>query len=233
MLNDEDLPILNVVPNSEEALSGWTSQTPSAILPNPETEEILEPTKLVEQRPLTDELLTTPTAPPTRRTTSLTRGGKKRDKDDKKKSKPSKQKKRWDSPLILIGGGGLTLLLLIGVTVWWLLTRETGNNVLAQADAALKAGAYSQAIEQYESFLKDFPRHPDHSLGRVQLAMVRIRQQTEGGDFTTAVSTAENELKAVEDEEAFKDAHGEIAALLPQIAVGAANAAEKASPTSR
>ena len=39
-------------------------------------------------------------------------------------------------------------------------------------------------------------------------------------------------MKAVEDEEAFKDAHGEIAALLPQIAQGAANAAEKANPTS-
>ncbi len=232
VLDDEDLPVLNVVHNNEDALSGWTSQTPSSILPNPETEEILEPTNAVEQRPLVEELLTTPAAPPTRRTTSLTRGGKKRDKDDKKKSKPSKQKKTWDSPLILIGGGGLALLLLVGVTVWWLLTRETGNNVLAQADAALKAGAYSQAIEQYENFLKDFPRHPDHSLGRVQLAMVRIRQPTEAGDFATAVSTAETELKAVEDEPAFKDAHGEIAALLPQIAVGAATAAEKAIPTS-
>src|SRR5256714_2094748 len=189
VLSDEDLPILSVVPTNEEPLSGWTTQSPSSIRPNPETEEILEPTNVVEQRPLTEELLTTPAAPTARRTTSLSRGKKRdKDKDDKKKSKPSKRKKTWDSPLILIGGGGLILLLLIGVTVWWLLIRQTGNDILAQADAALKAGAYPQAIEQYETFLKDFPRHPDHSLGRVQLSMVRIGQPTEAGDFAAAVT---------------------------------------------
>src|SRR5882757_6050173 len=147
VLSDEDLPILSVVPTNEEPLSGWTTQSPSSIRPNPETEGILEPTNVVEQRPLTEELLTTPAAPTARRTTSLSRGKKRdKDKEDKKKSKPSKQKKTWDSPLILIGGGGLILLLLIGVTVWWLLIRQTGNNVLAQANAALKAGAYAQAI---------------------------------------------------------------------------------------
>jgi outer membrane protein assembly factor BamB len=236
VLSEEDLPVLSVVPNAEHPLSGWTSQTPSSILPNPEAEDVLEPTNIVPQRPLTEELITPPATPAARRATSLTRGGKKRDKDDdkddKKKSKPSKRKKTWDSPLILIGGGGLILLLLIGVTVWWLLIRQTGNDILAQADAALKAGAYPQAIEQYEAYLKDYPRHPEHSLGRVQLAMVRIRQPTEANDFPAAATMAENELKAVEDEEAFKDAHGEIAALLPQIAQGAANAAEKANPTS-
>ncbi len=229
-LEEEDLPVLHVAPNVEESLSGWTSQSPSGILP--ESEEILEPPNPVEERRLADEELPTkPPAPTAKRITSLSRGGKKR-KDEKKKSKPSKEKKRWDSPLILIGGGGLILLTLVGGTVWWLLHRESGDNILAQADAALKAGAYPQAIEQYETFLKDFPRHPEHSLARVQLAMVHIRQPTESGDYATAITTAASELKAVEDEEAFNDAHGEIAALLPQIAVGAANAAEKANPTS-
>ena len=229
---EEDLPVLRVVQPDESALSGWTS---SATAPIPDTEDVLEPTTVVEQRPLTDELVTPPAGPPARRATSLTRGGKKKrdkDKDDKAKSRPSKSKKSWDSPLILFGGGGLALLLLVGVTIWWLLNRETGDNVLAQAVAARDAGAYPQAIDNYEAFLKDFPSHPDHSLGRVQLAMVRIRQQTEAGDFANAANTAETELKEVEDEDAFKDAHGEIAALLPQIAIGAAAAAEKSDPTS-
>ncbi len=225
LAGEEDLPVLQVVQPGKAALSGWTSQTPSALLPNPESEEILEPATIAEQRPLGDEFTTPPAGPPARRMTSLTRGGK-------KKPRPSKSQKTWDSPLILFGGGGLALLLLIGGTIAWLLNRETGDNVLAQADAALKAGAYPQAIERYEAFLKDYSRHPDRSLGRVQLAMVRIRQQTEGGDFAAAADTAETELKAVEDEDAFRDAHGEIAALLPQIAIGAANAAEKADPTS-
>jgi outer membrane protein assembly factor BamB len=238
VLGEEDLPILSVVPSTEGALSGWTSQTPSSILSNPETEDVSVPNAPVEQRPLTEELFT-PAGPTARRATSLSRGNKKKDKDngkdngDKKKSKRTRRAKTWDSPLILYGGGGLILLALIGVTVWLLLSRQSGNDVLAQADAALKAGAYPQAIEQYQNFLKDFPNHPDHSNGRVRLAMTRIRQQTEGGDYPSAIKVAEEELKAVEDEPAFKDiARGELAALLPQIAQGAATSAEKANPVS-
>src|SRR5262249_25581833 len=61
-----------------------------------------------------------------------------------------------------------------------------------------------------------------------------IRQPTEGGDYANAIKMAETELKAVEDEPAFKnpESHGEVAALLPQIAQGAANSAEKANPIS-
>jgi hypothetical protein len=203
VLAEEDLPVLSVVPSKEGALSGWTSQTPSSILSNPETEDVVVPDKPVEQRPLTEELVT-PTGPTARRSTSLSRGKKKKGKDNSKengdkKSKRTRRAKTWDSPLILYGGGGLTLLVLIGVTVWLLLSRQTGNDVLAQADAALKAGAYPQAIEQYENFLKDFPNHPEHSNGRVRLAMTRIRQPTEGGDYSTSTTKHLTYQKKVEE----------------------------------
>jgi outer membrane protein assembly factor BamB len=166
--------------------------------------------------------------PSPRVVTSLSRGKKKA----KKKSKPTKRKKQWDSPLILWGGGGLAVLLLCGATVYWLLYRETGDQQLAEARAALDSGAYPQAIERYEGFLKDSPRHPEHSSARVQLAMVKIRQPTEANDFSAALATAETELKAIEDEKDFDKAHAELAALLPQIALGLAKQAEKAGPGS-
>jgi tetratricopeptide (TPR) repeat protein len=142
----------------------------------------------------------------------------------------SKKKKRWDSPLMLLGGGGLALMLLSGATIWWLLNRETGDQQLALARAALKSGAYSQAIEHYERFLEGSPRHPGRSSARVQLAMVQLRQAVESGNYSAALELAEAELKEIEDEEDFDEAHPELAALLPQIALGFAKQAEKAAP---
>ncbi|HVT29503.1 MAG TPA: PQQ-binding-like beta-propeller repeat protein [Lacipirellulaceae bacterium] len=224
VLEEDDLPILSVVAPLEDSQS--------RVMPEPE--EVTEPEKHDVKRA---EVVVQPqAAPAVRRTTSLSRARKKRTKKDdkkKKRAKPSKEKKRWDSPLILVGGGGLTLLLLVGGTLYWLLTQRSGDQVLAQAEAALKAGTYAQAIQQYDDFLKNFPRHSQHSLARVELALVRIRQPTEAGDYPAAIAAAEKELKAVEDEPAFSDAgHGELAALLPQIAQGAATAAEEAKPTS-
>ena len=148
----------------------------------------------------------------------------------KKKSKRGKKQNRWDSPLMLVGGGGLTLMLLAGGTVWWLMTRESADQQLTAARTAVESGAYSQAIEQYEKFLEGSPRHPEHSSARVQLALVRIRQATEAANYPAALQLAETELKEIEDEEDFDEAHAELAALLPQIALGLAKKAEDAGP---
>src|SRR5688572_23805287 len=77
-----------------------------------------------------------------------------------------RKKKRWDSPLMLLGGGGLALMLIVGVTIWWLMIRESGDQQLALAESAKRSGAYSQAIEHYERFLEGSPRHPDRSSAR-------------------------------------------------------------------
>jgi tetratricopeptide (TPR) repeat protein len=141
-----------------------------------------------------------------------------------------RKKKRWDSPLMLLGGGGLALMLIAGATIWWLMIRESGDQQLALARSALKSGAYSQAIEHYQRFLEGSPRHPDRSSARVQLAMVELRQATESGNYDAALKLAETELKEIEDEEAFDEAYPELASLLPQIALGFAQRAEKAEP---
>ena len=143
-----------------------------------------------------------------------------------------KEKKSWDSPLILFGGGALVFLLLAAGTIWFLMFRESGDQMLTQARDALKAGAYPQAIQRFQDFLTAAPSHPEHSAAKVQLSMTRIRQATESHDFEQALSIAQTELKSVEDEPAFDSAHEESAALLPQIADGLAKQAEQAPPTS-
>ena len=145
-----------------------------------------------------------------------------------KAAKKKLTRKQWDSPLILVGGGGLILLVLSGATIWWLLIRESAAQKLELAEAAKESGAYTQAIEHYNDFLESSPRHPERSKARVTLATVLIRQPTEAGNYAAAFETAQTELEAIEDEEGLAKARGELAALLPQIALGLAQQAEQA-----
>lgn len=168
-----------------------------------------------------------------KRTTSLSRTKKR--KKDSKKSKPrdkKKAKRAWDSPLMLIGGGSLVFLLLVGGLIWWLMTRESGDQQLANARTASQRGAYPDSIKLYEAFIDGNPRHPGRDRAKVELALLRVRQPTEAGDFEQALDLADDQLKQIEDLDEFKEMQGEVAALLPQIAKGLADQTEKAAPGS-
>ena len=193
-----------------------------------EEESVTRPSLYTEEEGLQtgQEPVVAKVTPTVRNTTRLGRAGKK--KATKAKTKPAKGKKQWDSPLILLGGGGLVLLLLCGAAVWWLLNWESADQQLASARAAVDSGAYAQAIEHYQEFLNGNSRHPELSTARVQLAMVRIRQATEARSYAAAFDLAVKELNEIEDEEDFDEAQGELAALLPQIALGLAQQAEQA-----
>jgi outer membrane protein assembly factor BamB len=128
---------------------------------------------------------------------------------------------------LLLGGGGLALLVICGATVYFLLFRDTGDDLLALAREAMASGSYSQAISQYEEFLEDFTGHPYESEARVELAMARLRRATEGRtDFTAALAIAESNVRDVENEPSFRDAQDELATLMPRIARGLADQAE-------
>jgi outer membrane protein assembly factor BamB len=148
-------------------------------------------------------------------------------RDGERVKKKQRRKNQWDSPLLLIGGGALAVLLLCGVVVWLILNWENGDDQLKQARGAAANGAYAQAIASYQTFLAKFPRHPEWSKARVQLAMVRLRSDTESHNFEAALKTAQDELPAIENEPKFEEAHADLAALLPQIARGLADQAEK------
>ncbi|MEN0111981.1 MAG: hypothetical protein AAF805_14775, partial [Planctomycetota bacterium] len=153
--------------------------------------------------------------------------------------KPEKKRRRhvkkgaeneFDSPLLLIGGGGLVLLVLCGVGLALLLTQRSGDEVLESARTAYETGSYAAAAKAYEEFVEDFPTHGRWSEARVALAATRLRQAVESGrDWPAALSVAEVEVRAVEDEPAFADNRAEFAALLPRVAVGLAQRADSQS----
>ena len=150
----------------------------------------------------------------------------------KKKSRKKKKKKNeWDSNLLLLGGGGLILLLITGVIIFYLLTRENADAVLAEASEYYEGGSYTQAIKQYDRFIENHQSHPDHSAAKVRVGLARLwKASSSTSNFTPALNVARDVLPSIGDEESFgTGAQQELSSLLPEIAKGLANQAEKAA----
>ena len=136
----------------------------------------------------------------------------------------------FDSPLMLIGGCALALLLLVGGGLFYLLSTESGDELLNNAESSFQSQSYSQSIAEFERFIKDFPTHGGFSKAKVMLAVARLRQAVEtNGDFELSLGVAEEVIPTIEDEPEFGIAQGDLASLLPRIAKGLAEKAEFAS----
>ena len=160
-----------------------------------------------------------------------TGGDEPKDPRKKKSSRKKRGKKNeWDSSLLLLGGGGLILLLIAGGIFGYLLNREDADAVLAEASEFFDGGSYTQAIKQYSRFVENHPKHPEYSAGKVKLGLARLWKASGGtSNFAEALTTAQQVLPEIEDEKEFTTAQRDLASLLPKIAQGLANQAEKAT----
>lgn len=152
--------------------------------------------------------------------------------DEPKKKKRSKKKGKqneWDSNLLLLGGGGLILLVITGVIIFYLLTRENADAILAEASEYYEGGSYTQAIKQYDRFVENHKKHPEHSAAVVKLGLAKIWKASSGtSNYREALITSRGVLRDIEDEEDFGTAaQQELGSLLPEIAQGLANQAER------
>lgn len=161
-----------------------------------------------------------------------TRSGEERDAAGRRKHVKKTHKNDFDSPLLLIGGGILALLLLGGVGLMLLMGLQSGDQLIDSARKAYEEESYTQARDDYETFVEDFSGHTRWSEARVALTVVKIRQLTETGDWSRALAVAQEEIPQIEDEEAFAQRRGEFASQLPKIARGLAEKAESKSETS-
>ena len=149
-------------------------------------------------------------------------------KKKKRRRKKGRKENEWDSPLLLIGGGALVALLILGALIWYLLSRENADQILKEASEYFDGGSYTQSIKQYERFVEGFPKHPHISSAKVRLGMARLWKATEGSsDYANALKTAQQVLGEIENEESFPEAQEDLASLLPKIATGLAEQAEK------
>ena len=140
------------------------------------------------------------------------------------------QENEFDSPLLLLGGGGLIVLVLAGIIIGYLLSREDADAVLAEAAEYYDGGSYTQAINQYERFVTNFPRHPEFSTAKVRLGLAKIWKATSGApQYADALVTTKQVLDEIEDEQEFESAKRDLSSRLPAIAQGLAEQAEQAT----
>lgn len=142
--------------------------------------------------------------------------------------KPKVKGNVWDSPLLLTVGGLILTLSILGPVLYWRINRLDADEVFRKAEEFYKAGSYTQAIEQFDKFLKAFPDHKDASAAKVDLGMAKMRQAVDGArDWTKTLPTAQGLIDEIKTEEKFGNAQPELAVLLPRIAEGLANQAHK------
>ncbi len=127
----------------------------------------------------------------------------------------------WDSKLMLLGGGALLILMLAAGMLYWLIGRGSGDDAFRLAEEDYNAGNYTQAIEKYNHFLKDYESHSQAGMARVHRGLARMRQlTTRPADWTQALADVEAILQEVRREREFPEARVELASILPRLAEG-------------
>jgi pSer/pThr/pTyr-binding forkhead associated (FHA) protein len=134
------------------------------------------------------------------------------------------------SPLVLTLGGGTAVLLLSALTLWFLIGRETVHRKFERAVSDLEGKKYSQAIEEFNTFLKEYPHHKLAPSAKASLGFAQIEQSISG-----ATPAWQRGLTAVQDFARDNRNHPEFSGFLPrlrqyaeQIALGAAESAAAA-----
>ncbi len=103
------------------------------------------------------------------------------------------------SPLITSLTFAGLLLVLSGAALYWMIGRQAAQASLSEARADREAGKYGQAIQRYETFLRDFPASTLNSQARIELGLTRIERSLQGAGTNPALA-----LEAIE---AFVEQH--------------------------
>jgi outer membrane protein assembly factor BamB/TolA-binding protein len=137
----------------------------------------------------------------------------------KPRGKKKSDEEKWGGGLMVMGGGALVIfLLIIGVLLYAM--RYAGKDKLFNAaDGFYRGGSYVQAIQAYAKFVEDFPSDDRASLARVRMGLSKLWQATpNGANWPAALDVAQEEVEKMARENAFKEAHSDLASLLTKIA---------------
>lgn len=135
----------------------------------------------------------------------------------------------FKSPLVLTLTGGGVVLLLVAGTLWFLMGREVSTNMYAQAERDLAAGKYTQAIEQFETFIQTYPRSSNVLPARINTAKARVQKELTGGApaWNLAWERLEELVKEFRSSESYDELLPSIRGFSEEIAIGAARTAEQ------
>ena len=146
--------------------------------------------------------------------------------------KPEKPKSVWDSFKIYGFAGIIILLCLVGYGLWYMLSRKSADEFIAEANKAYDQQNYTPAQEMYIGFLENYgDNHQFSSISRTRVTMTELYRAETMSDPTRALDLAKEKLPAIEEEEGLNEERGNLAALLVDIAENIANEAGDAKET--
>lgn len=135
------------------------------------------------------------------------------------------------SPLVIGLGIGSLVLLLATATIWFVLNREAAEREFKAARAQLDGGQYAQAIEAFELFLHNRPRHGLADDARLAIATARVEQPISGGvpAWDAGLTALDGFISQYRDTKPFQDAQSAVRQYViktaDRIAMGAAEGA--------
>jgi outer membrane protein assembly factor BamB len=135
-----------------------------------------------------------------------------------KAAKKKTEEEKWGSSLMLVGGGGLLVLLGVCALIIVSLTHGGADKILEAANADYRDGSYPAAIDKYKSYLEKYASQPGASLVRVRIGLCQLRLAVSGNNWPAALETAGKVIGGISSENDFKEAHPELADMLPKIA---------------
>ena len=144
---------------------------------------------------------------------------------------PEPTRSQWDTKLIIGGSLALGILAIAAFGLFFVLRSGSASEVFEAAEKDYNTGAYQNAIDKYQLFLKKYPKHDNASLAWVRQKMAGLRQNISRP--SEALTYALKELPELKVQPAFGEARGELASLLPTIAENFADQAAKARETEK
>jgi hypothetical protein len=122
-------------------------------------------------------------------------------------------------------------LVMVGLlTTFWLLSKPASTEILGKADDAATARQYDLAIQNYDEFLKLYPKSPNINDVRWRRALAVFQRAEEqsraAGDWTPAFEVAKTEIKELPKDSTDTDVMENLTVALGKIGEGLAHQAE-------
>jgi outer membrane protein assembly factor BamB len=88
----------------------------------------------------------------------------------------------FKSPLVLLLGSGSLVLLLVAAVIWFLMSRESQEQMFERGIASLAEGKFAVAIGQLQEFQQKYPNHSKSRAAELALQQARIQQELSGSE---------------------------------------------------
>jgi len=142
-------------------------------------------------------------------------------------ARPGEQEITSSPFVIMLMAGGLALLLVAAI-IFLVIGRQTSQTRYDSAVAHMNEGKYAQAIDEFEAFIDEYPRHELTPLARVSLDKSRIESHIAGAtpSWERGLSALQDFIERQSNRPSFSDLHETIVGFGGRISEGAAVSAK-------